>query len=153
VAVEFNVPIDRGDLVKTVAVFDPIDRGALARTVVAFDPIDPDVRVKMAAVFVRIDRCDLTIDQAVQDKAAVANGGRATIGDNGPKIIAPIESPMATETAGEIGVPIIGRTFGITGTTNGTTTITGSTMVGGTTIIGIVPSMTTSTIGVGRRGR
>jgi hypothetical protein len=134
----------RLDPVKAVAVIDLID------------PVDP---VKMAAAFVRIvlaDRemmdapVDLATARIVLAKAAAASAGTAMIGATGP-ISGPIAFPIVT--SGTTGQTIDAQTYRTTGTTIGTTMITGSATIGGIIITSTGRTTTTSTIGVGRRGR
>jgi hypothetical protein len=162
--------------VKAVAVSDLIvpeaaataDFGPIVREVVAIDPakaaaefglIAPVDPVRMAVAFVRIDLADRAMMDAPVDlatarivlaKAAAASDGTATIGATGP-ISGPIAFPIAT--SGTTGETIDASTSRTTGTTIGMTTITGSTKIGGVITTFTIRTTTTSTIGVGRRGR
>jgi hypothetical protein len=151
--VEEFVRTDREDLERTAVEFVRTDREDLAKTAVGFGRIDPDgqiARVRMAAGFDRIVLGGPAIDRIVPAKAAAARAGIAMTGAIGP-ISGPTAFPIAT--SGTTGETIGGPTSGTTGTTSGTTTITGSTMIGGIIITFTGPTIPTSTIGVGRRGR
>jgi hypothetical protein len=181
-AVEFNsraaVAIGRDDLDKTVVEFNSRVVVAIGRAVLV-EVIDPVVAIDLAVVIdpVEVETIDPADRATVIDRAdlAMATGPADPVTEIGPDVreigrgdlvrvaaassgrdqeIGPIIAPIAIRTgiSGRIGATTSGPTSTTIGTTTGTTGIATSTTTGGTT----VPtggSTTTSTTGVGRRGR
>jgi hypothetical protein len=145
VAAATIVPADRA-VVETIVRADRaamIGQGVLA---MAIDRADPVMVVDPADPATVIVPDVLAIDRVVLVRVAVASNGGREIG----RIIAPIA--IRTGISGKIGDTTSGRTPTTSGETTGTTTTATSAAIGGTTIP-IGGSTTTSTTGVGPRGR
>jgi hypothetical protein len=163
------------------AEIDRAFRADRARTVIVLvDPVKMAIGqagpVRMAIV--RVGRGTMAIDRIGPARAVPAsNGGQVTgrivhgdpattiaqgkvvAANNGDQEIGPIIGliEFRIAIAGTTGEPITAPMSGTTGTTIGTTTAgtitTGGATTGGTTITGTIRIRTTSTIGVGLRGR